>query len=167
MQRPVAFQQSVGHWLNRGRKLCLIRIGVHLHRDHALYLVIIVVPLGIQHGTHVIHQIRIGHVLQFRRLEICLERAQHFFRVVHKIENVCCVLARMSSVQARQGLYRLYACQPLIHIHAAEQGLVEAGLEFIGNQQDLVFIRGEGFAHVAPPQVGIEHLAVLGVSVRA
>jgi hypothetical protein len=46
----------------------------------------------------------------------------------------------LRAVQARQRLHRLDAAQLLVHVHAAQQRLVEAGLELVGHQQDLVLV---------------------------
>ncbi len=53
------------------------------------------------------------------------------------------VLARDHAVEARQRLHRLHAVEPLVHVHRAQQRLVEAGLVLVGHQQHLVVGRGE------------------------
>ena len=55
----------------------------------------------------------------------------------------------MGAVQARERLHGLDARQPLVDVHAAQQRLVEAGLELVGHQQDLILVGVERFADVA------------------
>ena len=55
----------------------------------------------------------------------------------------------MRAVQPRQRLHGLDAGQPLVDVHAAQQRLIEAGLELVGHQQDLVLVGLEGLADVA------------------
>ena len=124
-------------------------------------------PGGVQLSAQVEHQIRVSGCREFRCRVIGLERFKHFCRVVNEVHHVGRVLAGMGAIQARQSLYRLYAGQPLVHIHAAQQRLVEAGLKLVRYQQDLILVALEGFADVAAFQVGIERGAVLGKAVRA
>jgi hypothetical protein len=58
--------------------------------------------------------------------------------VVDEIHHVGGVLARVAMVQASQGLHRLDAIEAAVHIHAAEQRLVEAGLELVGHEEPVV-----------------------------
>ena len=39
----------------------------------------------------------------------------------------------MAAVEAREGLHRLNAGEAAVYIHAAEQGLIETGLKFVGH----------------------------------
>ena len=69
--------------------------------------------------------------------------------VVDEVEHVGRVLAGVRPVEAGERLHGLDARQPLVHVHAAEQRLVEAGLELVRHQQDLVLVALEGLADVA------------------
>ena len=69
-----------------------------------------------------------------------LERRQHLVGVVHEVQHVGRVLAGMGAVEPRQRLHGLDAGQPLVDVHAAQQRLVEAGLELVGDQQDLILV---------------------------
>ena len=64
-------------------------------------------------------------------------------------------LARKDAVEARQGLYTVDARQLLVHIHGAELGLVEAGLELVRDDHNLVFAGIEGIADIAALEAGI------------
>ena len=64
-------------------------------------------------------------------------------------------------------LHRLDARQALVHVHAAQQRLVEAGLELVGDEQDLVFVAFEGFPDVAALQIRIQGVAMLRETVGA
>jgi hypothetical protein len=58
-------------------------------------------------------------------------------------------------VEPRQGLHGLDAREPPVDVHAAEERLIEAGLELIGDQQDVVVGQLEGLADVPPVEVGV------------
>jgi hypothetical protein len=62
----------------------------------------------------------------------------------------------MSAVQARQRLHRLNPGQAPVHVHSAQQRLVEAGLEFVRHQQNLVVVALEGFADLAAFQTRVQ-----------
>ena len=98
---------------------------------------------------------------------IGLEGGEHFFGVVDEIQDIRRIFAGMGAVQAGKRLHRLDAGQPFVYIHPAEQRLVEAGLEFVSHQQDLIFVGLECLANVAAFQVWIERLAVLRETIRA
>lgn len=53
-----------------------------------------------------------------------------------------------------------------VHIHAAEQRLVEAGLKLVGHQQDLVVVALEGLADVTL-EVGVEVGTALAEAIGA
>ena len=132
--------QAVHDRLDRRHQLALLGVGLQLHRDHAVDLEVVVVPGGVELGPQVVDEVRVGDVRQLGRLVVGLERRQHLGRVVHEVEHVGRVLAGMGAVQARQRLHGLDAGQPLVDVHAAEQRLVEAGLELVGHQQDLILV---------------------------
>ena len=54
------------------------------------------------------------------------------------------LLARAGAVQARERLHSLQAGELAVDIHGAELRLVEAGLVFLGDDQDLVLVRIRG-----------------------
>jgi hypothetical protein len=62
---------------------------------------------------------------------------------VHEVEDVGGVLTRVGAVQARERLHRLDAGEAPIDIHAAEKRLIEAGLELVGDKQQVVVGAGE------------------------
>ena len=96
-----------------------------------------------------------------------LEGGQHLFGVVNKIEHVSGVFPGVGAVQAAQRLHRLDAGQALVHIHAAQQRLVKAGLELVGHRQDLILLALKGLADVATFELGVQRRAVLGEAIRA
>jgi hypothetical protein len=57
--------------------------------------------------------------------------------------------------------------QPLLHIHSAQKRLIEAGLELVGHEQNLVLLNPiripfiEGFADRPPVKVRVLRLAGL------
>jgi hypothetical protein len=58
---------------------------------------------------------------------------QDLGRIVDEVEHVRRVLSRIGTIESRQRLHRLDPAQHLVHVHAAQQRLVEARLELIGN----------------------------------
>ena len=57
-----------------------------------------------------------------------------------EIEDIGPLLARSRAVEAGERLHGLKPGELAIHIHGAEFGLVEAGLVFLGDDQDLVLV---------------------------
>ena len=123
-------------------------------------------PGTIQLGAEIEHEVRVGRAREFRRRVVGLEGLEDFRRVIYEIQHVGRVLARVRPVQPRKRLHRLDARQPLVDIHPAQERLIEAGLEFVRHQQDLILVALERFANVAALQIGIERLAVLREAVR-
>ena len=70
---------------------------------------------------------------------VLMDVCQHFGRVVDKVQHIGGGFAGVGAVQAAQGLHRLNAGQAFVHVHAAQQRLVEPGLELVGHQQQLIF----------------------------
>ncbi len=69
-----------------------------------------------------------------------LEGGQNFFGVVDEVENVGRIFSGIRPIQPGQRLYGLDSGEPFIDINPAEKRLVEAGLEFIGDQQNSILI---------------------------
>jgi hypothetical protein len=69
----------------------------------------------------------------------------------------------MCAVQAGERLHGLDAVEPLVDVHAAEQRLIEAGLELVGHQQDLVLVPLEGLADVAALEVRVQRFGLCSV----
>ncbi|EXI77065.1 MAG: hypothetical protein AW10_04045 [Candidatus Accumulibacter appositus] len=145
----------------------MLGIGLQFHGDNAIDLEVVVVAGGIQLGTQVEDEVWIGGRCEFGSRVVGLERGEDFLGVIHEIQHVGRVLAGMGAVETGEGLHSLDAGQSLIHVHAAEQGLVEAGLELVGDEEDLVLVAFEGFADVATLQVRVQGLAVFREAVRA
>ena len=112
---------------------------------------------GAQFFKQIENLLRIADIGQFRRLEIGLERAEDLVRIVIKIENKSAWFrfARIGAIQAGERLHALDAAEGFIHVHRAQFRLVKTGLEFIGDQHDLIIIAVEGFAHIPPFQAGV------------
>ena len=123
-------------------------------------------PSSVQLGAQVEHQVWFGRGRQLGRRVVRLERGQHLLGVVNEVQHVGRVLAGVGAVQARERLHRLDAGQAFVHVHAAQQRLVEPGLELVGDQQDLVFLAFECFADVAALEPGVQQGAVFGKAVR-
>ena len=58
--------------------------------------------------------------------------------IVEEIEHKDVVLLWMRPVESRKGLHRLDAGEDLVHVHGVQQGLVVAGLELVGADQEAV-----------------------------
>ncbi len=83
-------------------------------------------------------RVRIG--FQFCNRVIGLKGSQDILCLVHKIQHKGCFLAGINPVQTGKRLHSLHPIQTFIHIHGTEQGLIIAGLVFIGHQQDLIIL---------------------------
>ena len=98
---------------------------------------------------------------------IGLKRGEHLGGIIDEVDHVCGVLAGMRAIEARQCLHGLDAGQPLVHVHGAQQRLIETGLELVRDQKDLVFVALERLAYVAALQVVIERDAAFREAVWA
>jgi len=92
----------------------------------------------------VVEQVGVGGFAEDRPLVIRLEGFLNIFGVVGKVEHKGFGLAGANPVEPREGLHRMQAFEAFIHIHGVQQGLIEAGLEFFGHNQNPVFIQLEG-----------------------
>ena len=63
--------------------------------------------------------------------------------------------ARVGAVEPRQRLHRGHAGEPLVHVHRAEQRLVEAGLELVGDQHDPEVVAAERGAKALPAEARV------------
>ena len=141
LRRLVPLQQPVDDRLDRRDQVALLGLRVQLDRDDAIHLEVVVVAGRVELGAQVVDEVRVGDVLQLGRLVVGLERRQDILGAVHEVEHVGRVLAGMGAIQPRERLHGLNARQPPIDVHAAQQRLVEAGLELVGDQQDLIIRR--------------------------
>ena len=153
--------EAVHDRFDRSYQFALRRVRLQFHGDQAVHLELVVVPGRIELGLEVVDEVRIRDVRQPGRLVVDLERREHVSRVVHEVEDVAGVLAGIGAVQPGQRLHGLNAREPLVDVHAAEHRLVEAGLELVGHQQDLVVVGVEGPPDIAASQIRIEADAVL------
>ena len=63
--------------------------------------------------------------------------------LVDEVQDEGVLLAGRRAVEARERLHGLHAGEALVDVHRVQQGLVEAGLVFLGDQQDLVVVACE------------------------
>ncbi|OPZ47268.1 MAG: hypothetical protein BWY92_01828 [Firmicutes bacterium ADurb.BinA052] len=87
--------------------------------------------------------VRIGHPLEAGGVVVGLEGAINVLRLVDEVQDEGRLLAGDLAVEARERLHRLHAVEALVHVHGAEQRLVEAGLVLVRHEQDLVVGGGE------------------------
>ncbi|OQC00633.1 MAG: hypothetical protein BWX80_03412 [Candidatus Hydrogenedentes bacterium ADurb.Bin101] len=142
------------------------------------------------HFGLVVHLVRIQFRLQFVQL-LCfrlfpdgglfverLERLPDIVFIVHEIQDKGLFLTVGGAVQTGQGLHRLDARKPLIHIHGMQQRLVKPGLVLLRHQQHLVRIATETLRQFLLPDTlalavhvhagfGIFHARHIGVCYRA
>ena len=95
-----------------------------------------------------------------RRLEERLEVEAHLLGVVHEVEDEGLVLARVGAVEPGKGLHRRHAGEALVHVHRHQLGLVEAGLELVGDQQHVELVGVEGVADVPALEAGVHRVLV-------
>ena len=118
--------------------------------DHPLHLVLVVEALGVQLVAQVQHNVGVADAAELCRGVVLPEGSEDLLPLVDEVHHEGGVLARVGAVQPRQGLHGLDAAQLAVHVHGAQQRLVETSLELIGHQQDAELRRGEGLAQVAP-----------------
>jgi hypothetical protein len=75
---------------------------------------------------------RDGHTVE------TVEGLDDVLRLVAEVEDEGALLQRVDAVQAGERLHRRQPDQRFVHVHRVEQRLVEAGLEFLGDDQDAV-----------------------------
>ena len=132
------------------------------HGHHTLHLEAVVQGLRIELGAQREDDVGVGHTGQLGGVVVELERRQNLRRVVHEVDDEGLVFAGVTAVQTRQRLHGLNAAEPLVHVHRAQQRLVEPGLELVGHQQDAVVAALEGGANVLPVQPRVQRLAAFG-----
>ncbi len=91
-----------------------------------------------------------------------MNASQHVRRLVHEVDDIGRLLARVGTVQPGQGLHGLDATQLAIDVHRAQQRLVEARLKLVRHQQDAELGRGEGLPNIPPAQPGFMFVSVNG-----
>ena len=105
--------------------------------------------LGVRFGVHVlIEDVSLELVdgggvrwtFEQGSLVVILEGRLNGFGIVGEIENKGLLFPWRDTVETGQGLNGIHATQSFVDVHGVEQGLVEAGLIFVGDDQDTVFI---------------------------
>jgi hypothetical protein len=114
---------------------------------------------GVQRLLQVVDHVHIGDVGQLGLVVVRREGIEDVLRIVVEIEDEG-LLAGEGAVEPRQGLHAVHALQLLVHVHGAELGLVEAGLEFVGGDHHVVVVGVEGLGQVAALEPGVEQLLV-------
>jgi hypothetical protein len=64
---------------------------------------------------------------------------------VGEVEDISRIGAGMRAVEARERLHGLNTGEPPVNIHAAEQRLIKAGLELVGDKEELIVRAPKGF----------------------
>ena len=62
----------------------------------------------------------------------------YFLRCIHKVKNVCVLLQRIGTVQARKCLNGFYIFQLLVNEHRMKHWLIKSRLVLIGNDKHIV-----------------------------
>ncbi len=108
-----------------------------------LHLVLVVDLLGVELRLQLIELLCLRLFPDGGLLVVRLKGIEDLFRLVHEVEDKGILLAGMGPVEPREGLYRLDAGEPLVHVHRVEERLVESRLVFLGNDEDLVLFAPE------------------------
>lgn len=89
-------------------------------------------------GEIAVRDVQLGGVGCFgeRGLVELLERRADVLAVVDEVEDERVVLVRMDAVQPRQCLHGANAAQLLVDVHRVQKRLVEAGLVFLGDDEN-------------------------------
>ena len=87
--------------------------------------------------------VRVGAVLKPGLVVVGGEGRLDVLGIVDEVEDERRLLAGRDPVEPRQRLHGLHPVEALVDVHGLQEGLVEAGLVFLGHQQDLVVGRVE------------------------
>ena len=147
-------------------ELRLNRPGPHHRAGHGLHLVRVVQRRAVELRPQVQHRVGVGRVGQFRRVVVLAEGGLDVLGLVGEVHDVGRVLAGVGAVEPRQGLHGLDAAQLAVHVHRAEQGLVEPGLKLVGDEEDGILLRPERGPDVAPLEAGVHVGLVEGLRPR-
>lgn len=119
----------------------------------AVNIRIVVDPIAPQLPLDLVEQIGVDLLLQEGLVIEYLEVLLNIFLFVGKVQNKGIVFAGAGPVEPGEGLHGLDAPKLLIHDHGVQQGLVEAGLILLGNDQDIEvvveFLLGLGLLDMA------------------
>ena len=94
----------------------------------------------VQLVLQLVEALRVDLVGGGRGLVIVLEAGEDVVALVDEVEYEGLLLAPVHPVEAREGLHGLDAGQPLVDVHGAQQGLIEAGLVLVGDNQHPVSV---------------------------
>ncbi|SKY45504.1 Uncharacterised protein [Mycobacteroides abscessus subsp. abscessus] len=131
---------------------------------------------GVEFGGEIMYQVGIGLGFEVGvgvvRLE-CFSDGRGFVDEIHHLGHRCGLRrsrrCAVGAVEPREGLHRSDSGELAVHVHRAQQRLVEAGLEFVGDDHHLVLVAGErgpqvtdtrvhaGFGEVVGAGVGVMH----------
>ena len=81
---------------------------------------------------------RVGLFADDGLLVVRLEGVLDIISIVDEIEDECVFLSGTSAVETRERLHGLNAVESLVHVHRVQKRLIEAGLVFLGDKQQLV-----------------------------
>ena len=95
-------------------------------------------PLGIELHGQAVGQVGVGARFDLCPFVVGLEGVEDVLALVHEVEDVHLVLARPCPVQAGERLDSHHSVEALVHVHGAQQRLVEADLVLVGHDHHLV-----------------------------
>jgi hypothetical protein len=123
----------------------LIVLGLlHLRQIENVDFLPPVILAFVEPGLQRVDLVRIGRRVDLADLVEGLERRRDILRLVLEVEHEGVVLAGAGAVEARQGLHRLDAREPLVDVHGVQERLVEAGLVLVGDEEHLVLVGLKG-----------------------
>ncbi|OPY10152.1 MAG: hypothetical protein A4E68_00026 [Syntrophaceae bacterium PtaB.Bin095] len=116
-----------------------------------LDLGLVVDLISVQFGLKLVKLLRLRPFADDCLLVVGLEGLQYLFGLVDEVENKGIFLARVGTVEPREGLDRLDSREPLVHVHGMKKRLVEPRLVFLRHKQHLVRFRPEAFGKLLFP----------------
>jgi hypothetical protein len=114
---------------------------------------------GVQAALQVVDHVGVGDVGQLRLAVVGGEGVEDLLLVVVEVEDEG-LLAGEQAVEPREGLHAVHALELLVHVHGAQLGLVEAGLELVGGDHHVEVVGVERLGQVAPLEPGVEQRLV-------
>ena len=135
--------------------------GLEVHRTEAFDFLVEVDAGRIELPLDRVHPRRVDFLAHLGSLEIGLEGFADLVAVVDEVKNESVLLEGMGAVQPGKGLNGLDAGQSLVDVHRVQQGLIEARLVLLGNEQHLVLLGCEVLGQLLLPHAFVHlHLGV-------
>ncbi len=161
--------EALDHRGQLGVQAVLGRLGVEVDACEGVDVAFGVCAEREQASVCFVEQVRVRAFGEQCRLVVRFEGLLDGLGLVGEIQNRCALLLGVGSVEPRQSLDGVDPAKLLVDVHGVEQGLVEAGLELVRDDQKAVVGLGEGlrglvFGEAVHPRLGIRMAPVFDLA---